>query len=126
MTCSTCRDIIDTAPLWRLCPECREIKLALNRAKKARRQMTTAQHGERSRRALEFLRRSAAWRRAEKARVRELETLLRKHAALACSECHGTGCYLGDEDRNGPCGACAGTGAVLPADVVVAIGGGGR
>lgn len=66
--------------------------------------------------------------RAEKAeeRVAELEELLRKHAAIACSECHGTGCYLGDEDRDWPCDACGGSGAVLPADVVAVLGGGGR
>lgn len=58
--------------------------------------------------------------RAE-ARVKGLEELLRKHAALACSACAGTGCYLGDEDRDGPCDVCDGTGAVLPADVAAVL-----
>lgn len=50
-------------------------------------------------------------------RAERLEGLLRKHSALACSTCMGTGAYLGDEDRDGPCDACGGTGAVLPEEV---------
>lgn len=62
------------------------------------------------------------------ARVAELEGLLRKHAALACGACMGTGSYLGDEDRDGPCDACGGTGHVLPEDVAAVLAGreGGR
>jgi len=59
--------------------------------------------------------------RAAEARVAELEGLLRKHAALACTACMGTGAYLGDEDRDGPCDACGGTGHVMPDDVAAVL-----
>lgn len=56
------------------------------------------------------------------ARVRELEGLLRVHAALCCDDCNGTGQCLGEDDRDGPCERCGGSGCVLPADVAAAIG----
>lgn len=75
-------------------------------------------------------REEAANARAKKAqaRVAELEGLLRKHAALACGACMGTGSYIGDEDRDGPCDACGGTRHVLPEDVAAVLAGreGGR
>lgn len=54
-------------------------------------------------------------------RVAELEGLLRKHAALACGACAGTGTYLGDDDRDGPCDSCGGTGNALPDDVAAVL-----
>ena len=51
----------------------------------------------------------------------ELAALLRKHAAIACGECNGTGYYLGEDDRDGPCDSCGGTGNILPHEVAAAL-----
>lgn len=70
MTCPTCRDLMDRAPLWQLCPQCREEKLEILRREKTKNQVTPAESRARSRRAREYLRHSAAVRRAEKAAMR--------------------------------------------------------
>jgi hypothetical protein len=49
--------------------------------------------------------------------VEELTALLRRHAAFRCGECNGTGIYLGEELRDGPCDACGGSGNDYPAEV---------
>ena len=73
MSCPTCRDLMDRAQLWQLCPQCREEKLAAMRREKMKRQVTPSERHARSRRAREYLRHSAAVRRAEKAAMRGLK-----------------------------------------------------